>query len=65
MIKYNPKTHHRYSIRLKDYNYSQAGAYFTTICTHNHECLFGHIIDGQINLNEYGKIVENEWLHQK
>ena len=65
MIKYNPKTHRRYSIRLKDYNYSQAGAYFITICTHNHECLFGHIIDGQINLNECGKIVENEWLRSQ
>ena len=30
----------RKSIRLKNYDYSQNGAYFITICTHNRECLF-------------------------
>lgn len=40
---YNPATHHRRSIRLRGYDYSQAGAYFITICTHNRECLFGAV----------------------
>jgi hypothetical protein len=40
-MKYNPEKHHRRSIRLKDYDYSQPGAYFVTICTQNQECLFG------------------------
>jgi hypothetical protein len=31
--KYNPKIHHRRSIRLKGYDYAQAGLYFVTICT--------------------------------
>jgi hypothetical protein len=42
-IKYNPDKHHRRSIRLKDYDYSNAGAYFVTICTQNMECFFGEM----------------------
>jgi hypothetical protein len=33
MIKYDPNKHHRRSIRLKEYDYAKAGAYFVTICT--------------------------------
>ncbi len=55
-------THHRRSVRLKDHDYSQAGAYFVTICTHEKECMFGRVIDGQMRLNEYGRIVEEEWV---
>lgn len=40
---YNPAIHHRRSIRLQGYDYSQAGAYFITICTHKRECLFGNV----------------------
>jgi len=36
-MKYDPEKHHRRSIRLKEYDYSQVGAYFVTICTNNHE----------------------------
>jgi putative transposase len=42
-MPYNPQIHHRRSIRLKGYDYSQAGAYFITICTQNHACLFGFV----------------------
>jgi REP element-mobilizing transposase RayT len=52
---------HRRSIRLQHYNYSQAGAYFVTICAHARECLFGEIIDGAMILSNYGKIVEECW----
>ncbi len=31
-MKYDRFKHHRRSIRLKDYDYTQAGAYFVTIC---------------------------------
>ena len=61
-MKYNPDTHHRRSIRLKGYDYSQDGAYFVTICTHNIECLFGKIVDGEMRINEWGKIAERCWL---
>jgi len=58
----NSEKYHRRSIRLKDYDYSQAGGYFITICTHGWGNLFGNIVKGEMRLNEYGKIVENEWI---
>jgi putative transposase len=60
-MKYNPEIHHRRSIRLKGYDYSQQGAYFITICTHNRECLFGKIVNGAMVLNDAGKMVEKWW----
>ena len=62
MNKYNPNIHHRRSIRLKGYDYSQSGLYFITICVQNRECLFGKIINKEMILNEPGTMVENEWL---
>jgi putative transposase len=53
---------HRKSIRLKEYDYSQPGEYFITICTHDHECTLGEIVNGEMQLNKIGKIVEEEWL---
>ncbi len=38
----------RKSMRLKGYDYSQNGAYFVTICTHNRECLFGEIVGANL-----------------
>ena len=60
--KYNPKIHHRRSIRLKGYDYSQAGMYFITICCQDMICRFGKIADGEMILNELGMIAYNEWL---
>jgi len=60
-VKYDPDIHHRQSIRLKNYDYSQAGAYFVTICTQNKECLFGEIEVGKMSLNEYGQITTKCW----
>ncbi|HOQ32791.1 MAG TPA: transposase, partial [Candidatus Hydrogenedens sp.] len=42
-MKYDPDKHHRCSIRLWGYDYSQSGAYFITLCTHERRCLFGEI----------------------
>jgi REP element-mobilizing transposase RayT len=36
-MRYDPRTHHRRSIRLAGFDYSRAGAYFVTICAHNRE----------------------------
>ena len=58
----NNQHHNRRSIRLKGYDYSQAGVYFVTICTQNRQCLFGDIVDGAMVLNNVGRIVENEWV---
>jgi len=52
---------HRRSIRLQNYDYTQAGAYFVTICAHARDCLFGDVINGEMRLNEYGKTVEECW----
>jgi len=60
-MKYDPDKHHRQSQRLKGHDYAAAGAYFITLCTHNHQCLFGEIADGQMHLNELGEIVSVEW----
>jgi putative transposase len=38
-MKYDPQRHHRRSIRSKEYDYSQAGVYFVTICTKERECV--------------------------
>lgn len=58
---YNPAQHHRRSIRLKGYDYARAGMYFVTICCEKHECRFGKIVNGEMILNEYGKIACDEW----
>lgn len=60
-MKYDPKKHHRRSIRLKGYDYSQAGAYFVTIDVQNGECLFGEIVNGEMILNEAGKMIDEQW----
>src|SRR3989304_7809363 len=62
MTKFNPDIHHRRYVRLKGFDYSKAGAYFVTVCAWQRGCLFGEIVDGKMRLNEYGRIVENEWL---
>jgi len=60
---FNPEIHRRRSIRMKDYDYSQAGAYFVTICTWNKKCIFGEVENAEIRMNECGQVVRNEWLH--
>lgn len=53
--------HHRRSVRLRQYDYTQAGAYFITLCTQGRECLFGEIVGDQMVLNDIGQIVATEW----
>lgn len=55
---FNPAHRHRRSIRLRGYDYSQAGSYFVTICTQNRARLFGDIVDGELRLNDAGKMIE-------
>ena len=61
-MKYDPEKHHRRSVRLQGYDYAQTGAYFVTICTQNRECLFGEILDGSVQLNAAGQMIEIWWL---
>ena len=60
-----PDLPERKPIRLKNYDYSSAGAYFITICTKERKkllseiCVGTDVLDGpHINLTEYGKIAE-------
>ncbi len=57
----NYNIQNRKAMRLKNYDYNQAGAYFITICIQNRECLLGNIENGIMQLNEYGLIVEQVW----
>ncbi len=60
-MKYNPEIHKRRSIRLKGYDYAQAGLYFITICCQDRIYRFGKIENNEMILNEYGIIAYNEW----
>ncbi len=60
-MSFNPDIHHRRSIRLREYDYSQAGAYFVTICVLHRECLFGEVVHGEMTPNETGRIVRAVW----
>ena len=55
------KKYKRKSIRLKDYDYSQSGAYFVTICTKNRECLFGEVVGEIAELSWVGNIAHKVW----
>lgn len=60
-MPYDPFKHHRRSIRLRGYDYSQAGAYFVTVCEVNRECIFGDIVNGEMRPNQFGEIVLKWW----
>jgi len=60
-MTYNPEKHHRRTIRLKGYDYSQAGAYFVTVCRQNRECLFGDIVFGEMQNNSAGEMIQRVW----
>jgi REP element-mobilizing transposase RayT len=51
----------RRSIRLRDFDYGAAGAYFVTLCTVDRACLFGTITGGEMCLNTLGALVEAAW----
>ena len=52
----------RHSLRLADYDYSQAGAYFVTLSVHDRACLFGEVVDGVTRLKKHGHVITSEWL---
>lgn len=57
-----PNKYHRKSIRLKGYDYSQPGFYFITICVQNRLCLFGYIKQGEMILNDAGRMIEKWYI---
>ncbi len=60
-MRYHPDIHHRQSIRYRGHDYSLPGTYFITTCTHRRESLFGHIVAGQMHLNDAGRMVQSVW----
>jgi putative transposase len=61
-MKYDPDIYDRRSIRLKEYDYSQPGAYFITVCVKDKTCLFGDIVDNEMRLNDAGNMVKKWWF---
>jgi putative transposase len=59
-MSYEREMHRRRSIRLKNFDYTQAGAYFITLCIQDRRCIFGHI-EGEMILNDMGTIVTDAW----
>ncbi len=60
-MPYDPRRHHRRSIRLKGYDYSLSGAYFITICVHHGQCELGEIHNTEMRLSACGNIVAATW----
>ncbi|MCP9465641.1 MAG: hypothetical protein NNA25_12715 [Nitrospira sp.] len=60
-MNYDPEKHHRRSICLKGYDYSQPGAYFITIVTQDRACLFGEVVDGEMRVNDAGRMIQSVW----
>jgi putative transposase len=60
-MNYDNYKHHRRSVRLKGYDYSETGAYFVTIGTQDRECLFWDIVDVEMRLNDAGQMVLDVW----
>lgn len=54
----NPR---RKNIRLQGYDYAAEGAYFVTVVTRDRQPLFGRVVDGEMVLNDFGRIVTDEW----
>jgi putative transposase len=61
-LKSNSNHHARRSLRVPGYDYSQPGAYFVTVCTNQHQCLFGTIVKGKMQLNTFGNIANTTWI---
>jgi REP element-mobilizing transposase RayT len=61
-MKFDAEKHHRHSIRLRGYDYTQAGAYFVTIVTNDRVCLFSEIVDGEMRLNDGGRMIQQWWF---
>jgi len=61
-MSYNPLVHKRQSTRLKGFDYGSEALYFITICSHDRIHLFGEIAEGEMNLNDCGKIALKCWM---
>lgn len=60
-MRFNADIHRRRSIRLRNFGYGSAGAYYVTIVTQGREAIFGEVIDSSMLLNERGHMVWDVW----
>ena len=60
-MTYDPKKHHRRSIRLRGHDYAGGGGYFITICAQDKKCLFGRVVEGEMILNDAGRTIQRVW----
>lgn len=60
-MTYDPNIHHRRSVRLPGFDYTNNGAYFVTICTHERLCTLGTVVAGAVDLSRAGIIVQETW----
>lgn len=60
MVSERPR---RRRLRLADYDYTQPGAYFVTICTERRRILFGDVVDGEMTLNHLGSVARDAWVN--
>ena len=58
MVNPDPLLPHRKNLRLPEFDYSQPGAYYVTIVTQDRKTLFGQVVDGEMVLNDIGKMVK-------
>jgi len=61
-IMYDPKIHHRQSLRWDKHNYSSPGFYYVTICIQDHRTLLGNVQSSVMNLNDAGEMVDAAWF---
>lgn len=47
--------------RMTGFDYSSDNLYFVTSCVKNRICCFGTVINGQMQLNVYGVIADQQW----
>ena len=52
----------RHTMRIKDFDYSQPGGYFVTICTKHRLYLFGEIFREEMRLSSVCEIAKRFWL---
>ena len=60
-MAYDPRIHHRRSIRLRQFDYAQPGAYFITIVTGDRSSVFGVVEGSTVRLNAVGQMIDREW----
>ncbi len=62
-MTFDPEKHHRHSVRLRGYDYSQPGMYFVTVCAASGKKPFGKVEESGVALNWCGRLVSEIWLH--